>query len=922
MGYLVRVVFTSVLSESYVGISGLFTDILNVLSLSELGMETAITYALYEPIAHKNIEKQKSVMALYKKLYTAVAFFILAAGLLLIPFLQFIIRDPGDVTGVIPIYLLYLANTVVSYFFIYRKTLMDASQLRYVGVAWHTFFLMLQDVAQIVVLLVTRNFILFLVIYLLCTIGYNYFTSRAAIKRFPYLKDKEVEPLPEEEKKDIFKNIRAMLMHKIGNVVVNDTDNILLSAMTGLVNAGIYANNFLVFGSIRQLLNEIFLGITASVGNLSVTEDDKKAGEIFDCAFFVDHWLFGFASICLLELLSPFAVLSFGKTYGYALFPTVIIVLNFYVTGMRQATIVYRDACGLFYYDRYKAFAEGVINIVASVILTNIFGFVGVFMGTFVSTMLTSFWVEPFVLYKYKLRSGLSRYFAKYVIYTVISVAAALITFYLCEWAGGALGLDDSAAGLIFTLILRLFICVVVVNLVYLLCFFKTKEFKLIMEKAGFLRDRRRNAKISKNIGEELEEDETAVLGLIRRSIGEEKTKELNGETSTEDADDKAKSVYVNDRVLEIMRRHTVIPIVFDPASLKGEDATLSEIQRSTEKTALQSYHLLFETVRICEALEGEGILAAVLKGAAAASFFPVPEYRKSGDVDILLCDPEDIERAVSVMEKLGYQKSEVQDALHQVVFENGSGIEVELHIMLAEPFDNSKINEFNEMLLPDIAKHIKKREIMGYRIPVLDDDYQAYELLLHMLQHFLRRGFGLKLLCDWVCYWNDAFSGAQADTDKTKRYRELVKEAGLKGFSDIITVVCYYYLGLKEEAAIAVTDAGRKGMDSLRFTGKDAAAFLREIFDAGEFGNNDGNRMVMLRDRGLFSYIREFHHQMHLNYPRAGKVFIFWPVLWLLTLIRFLINNRKVRKVSTMDIMKKAGERSKLMERIKLWRE
>ena len=493
MGYGVRVVFTAVLSASYVGVSGLFTDIVTILSLSELGMETAITFALYEPIAHKNIEKIKSIMALYRKLYTVVALVIIGIGLALMPFLGLIISDPGDVSDITLIYAIYLANTALSYFFIYRKTLMDASQIRYVGVAWHTLFLVVQDVGQILVLLLTKNFILFLLIYLACTLFYNLATSHSAVKRYPYLKEKEVKELPAEERKGIFKNIRAMLMHKVGDIIVNNTDNILLSAMTGLMNAGIYANNFLIFSSVRQVLNEIFNSITASVGNLSVTEDEKRAKKIFDCAFFIDQWLTGFASICIFMLLSPFCVLSFGKIYGYGFFPMLVIVLNFYVTGMRRATIVYRDACGLFYYDRYKAVAEALINLVSSVLFTLWLGFIGVFIGTFVSAMLTSFWVEPFVLYKYKLRAPLSGYFKSYAIYAAVFGLCCFLTSRGCRLLEGWIGIRET--DLLPMILLRLIVCIVFVNLFYLLCFFRKKEFKLVLEKARFILEKRRRKK-------------------------------------------------------------------------------------------------------------------------------------------------------------------------------------------------------------------------------------------------------------------------------------------------------------------------------------------------------------------------------------------------------------------------------------------
>lgn len=170
--------------------------------------------------------------------------------------MDIIIKDYQSVEHLTIIYLLYLFNTVCSYLLIYKKTLMDAHQLNYIGTFYQTMSWVLQDVLQILVLIFTKNFILFLVINILTTVICNICISVRADQLYPYLRDKQVRPLPKEEKKEIFQNIRAMLMHKVGTVIVNNTDNLILSAFTGLINVGSYSNYYLVIGSVRQL----FLG--------------------------------------------------------------------------------------------------------------------------------------------------------------------------------------------------------------------------------------------------------------------------------------------------------------------------------------------------------------------------------------------------------------------------------------------------------------------------------------------------------------------------------------------------------------------------------------------------------------------------------------------------------------------------------------
>ena len=248
LGYVTRIVFTRMLDQNYVGVSGLFLDVFKLLSLSELGISVAITYALYKPIAEGDAEKQKSVMDLYRRFYNGVALTVLIAGLMIFPFLDSLIKGHPDVEHLELIYLLYLANSVVSYLFVYKKTLIDAHQQMYVSMGYYGVFMTLQYVLQIIVLLCTGNFILYLAIYLLCTLLHNIAISQKAKRMFPYIIEKEVQPLPSEEKQDILKNIKAMFMHKIGTVAVKNTDSLLISSMIGIVHTACYTNYYLIIG--------------------------------------------------------------------------------------------------------------------------------------------------------------------------------------------------------------------------------------------------------------------------------------------------------------------------------------------------------------------------------------------------------------------------------------------------------------------------------------------------------------------------------------------------------------------------------------------------------------------------------------------------------------------------------------------------
>lgn len=483
MGYLLRVVFTHTLSESYVGLNGLFIDIINVLSLSEMGIGTAITFALYRPIAEEDIEKQKSLMQLYRRFYRVVVAVVTVLGCALIPFMRILIKDYSDIDNLILIYLLYLANTVCSYLLIYKKTLLDAQQKMYIGVFYQTLSWVIQDVLKIVVLLLWHDFILFLVIGIVTTLFCNIAISGAADRRNPYLRDRDIKPLPAGEKKEIFANIRAMMMHKVGAVIVNNTDNLVLSAFVGLLSTGSYSNYYLLLGSVRQILNQVYQGITASVGNLGVMEDEGHLKRVFEVAAFIGQWMYGVAFIGLFELLNPFVKLSFGEKFLFSGEIVFVLCLNFYLNGLRNAVLTFRDSMGLFWHDRYKSILEAGLNIVFSLILVHYMGVIGVFLGTLFSMLLSSCWIEPYVLYKHGFKCSCRSYFLRQGAYIALMTAVWLVTDAVCSAAA-------SGAGSIWAeILIRLTLCMVVSNGLLFIIYCRTADFKYAVSKAeGFVK--------------------------------------------------------------------------------------------------------------------------------------------------------------------------------------------------------------------------------------------------------------------------------------------------------------------------------------------------------------------------------------------------------------------------------------------------
>ncbi len=360
-------------------------------------------------------------------------------------------------------------------------------------------------------------------------------------------------------------------------------------------------------------------------------------------------------------------------------------------------------------------------------------------------------------------------------------------------------------------------------------------------------------------------------------------------------------------KVIRLARQHRVLPLLYGALcedwqgeALDAED--IKCVESISRTTVRQSYRLLFLTRYLVRILEKAGVPVLVLKGSGVAELYPVPELRKSGDVDVLI--PKDrLEAATKLLAENGFTAKEIQHANHHLVFNSGDGIDLELHTMLAEPFRDRGINRCMDRLLPACFEKKEYKECMGVSLPVLAEPYQALQLLLHMLQHFLRAGFGLKLLCDWVVFWN-----RDEARKMVPEFLKLAGECNVREFSETITMVCKEFLGLRSDLPM-----GRRRDRRL------AEDFLQDVFAAEEFGKADKDRMVIVQGNSLWAYIREFHYQMKLNHPKASPYVILWPALWVITLVVFLRNNRKLNRGRVKDILHSAGSRSRLLQQMGL---
>lgn len=429
-GFVVRIVLARVMAEEYLGLNGLFGNIISVLSLAELGVGPAITFSLYRPIAENDTKQITALMQLYRKFYIGVGLFVLVVGTALTPFLPYLIKDmPQNVEHIYFIYFLYVLNSSLSYFYSYKIVYVSANQNYYLYSMNHAICYVCMYAMQVIVLALTKNFIVFYTIQVITTALENLNISRIADKRYPILKSKEQYELPVETVKTIKTNVFAAIGHNIGNVVLNSTDNIIISKFVGLVETGMYSNYLLVTSTVNMFLNQAFSAVMSSIGNLGVEGTEEQKEDSFYLVYFANFWIYCFASIAILVLASPFISLAFGDNYVMNFAVVAIIGLNFFATGMRQTCITFKSAYGILIQDVHKAYIEAIVNLVVSVILVQNFGVFGVLLGTLISNYAVAFWIEPKVLFKYGLHKKPWKYFGIYVLYMLTYMIGAAVTY-------------------------------------------------------------------------------------------------------------------------------------------------------------------------------------------------------------------------------------------------------------------------------------------------------------------------------------------------------------------------------------------------------------------------------------------------------------------------------------------------------------
>lgn len=467
--------FVQILGVEYLGLNGLFTNVVAMLAITELGLASAIVYHLYKPLHEKDTAKVSSIMRFYKLSYRLVAAIVTLIGIVTIPILPLIVGDTPVSVNIMLVFALFVVNSVVSYLLSYKRSILYADQKNYIINLVHFATIVVLNVLQIVVLLAMQDYYIFLVLRIAATVIENVILSRIVDKR--YALDPHPSQLSVEDRSDIFTKIKGLAFHKVGEFAVLGSTNIIISAMLGLVTVGLYSNYLLIQVTITGLFGQISQSIQASIGNLLVDVGGTKSMTTFRRLQFANQALAIVVVSVFVIVSESFVTLWLGEEYVFTIGVLAALSLNIYLLLIRSAFANFKTAAGIFYEDRYVPLVESAINIVASIILIQFIGLAGAFIGTALSSLALHCYSYPKFVYK----GVLGRGYGEYAMLVIKNFAVATGVIAAAYWVSSLLKFETAPGQLISDVAIATIVPCVLLWIIYR----NTEEFEYFKKLGG-----------------------------------------------------------------------------------------------------------------------------------------------------------------------------------------------------------------------------------------------------------------------------------------------------------------------------------------------------------------------------------------------------------------------------------------------------
>lgn len=468
--FVTRTLILKLIGEKYLGLNGLFTSIISVLNLADLGFGAAITYSMYKPIAENDDDSLCAILNFYRKIYRIIGTIILCVGGILMPFLPYLTN--GDAPDDINIYLLfgiYIANTVLSYWlFAYKRSLLHAYHRDDVTTKIATLLHICQYGLQILVLFAFDNYYVYVIVLPLITVTSNIITEIVTRKMFPRIIcrgtiDKSVTG-------NIKKQVGGAFIGKVCATTRNSLDSVFIAKFTTLTQVAIYGNYYYILSAVHNLMNVITNSMVGGIGNSIVNESLEKNYNDFSKFTFLYSWIAGWCACCMLCLYQPFMYIWTGEDLMLPFHTMVLFCIYLYVMSASDIKNVYYTARGLWWQGRWRSLLELIMNLLLNIIGAKFFGLWGILMATIITMVLINFLYGTRILFKnYFVNASMTKYVLTHLLYLLVVTVASALTYLVCSL------LPDIGVGYLFA---KLGICIVLPNLLFTIAYFKTDNFK------------------------------------------------------------------------------------------------------------------------------------------------------------------------------------------------------------------------------------------------------------------------------------------------------------------------------------------------------------------------------------------------------------------------------------------------------------
>lgn len=471
--FVINTVVIYTIGVEYLGLNSLFASILQILSLAELGVGSALMYSMYEPMAVGDADKICCLLSFYRKIYLAIGLVICLLGIGCVPFLEHLIE--GEIPDGINIYVLFfinLANTSVSYFlFAYRASLLQAEQRIDIKEKISMCTNICMYIGKILILLLTKNYYLFCLIVPVFTTVDNLVVWRITKRRYPQYVCKG--RLSKDEVNNLKTRAVGIFINRLCDVMCNSFDTIVISAFLGLTILGEYNNYFFIMNAVGILAGSIVVSSIPSIGNAVATETVEQNYKNFNVLQFGYSWLIGWCTVCLVCLMQPFIELWVGTEKMLGMSVVFCLCGFFYFQKTNEVYMAYRQAAGIWNHDRVRPFVEAVLNLSINICLVQIIGVEGVLIASiFTMGFIRIIWASRYLFKEYFIEYGQKRFLLRLLFYSIITACSTGATFYLCS----LLNLSG-----ILCLLARGGICIVVPNAVFFAAYHRLPEFKALI---------------------------------------------------------------------------------------------------------------------------------------------------------------------------------------------------------------------------------------------------------------------------------------------------------------------------------------------------------------------------------------------------------------------------------------------------------